>query len=201
MTFINLLVQTPGLVLFDPVVLHTFLNHHHLPGPNVLASFQQDAALGQQALAQGVLLPVYSIAAWDYYLRVTLAAQPTVPAEWVLFNYPGFVLHVTSGRVLVSDIWALLNWHPTTYLQTERPPLPPAYASTQQFTPTQAVPVPNGRYRVTLVGFCERQNADLDTRPCGYEFLLVSDDQAVFDRVGSLATLPLDVVQLPAQQQ
>jgi hypothetical protein len=198
MAVVKLLVQNPGLVLFDPVGLATFLDRHHVPGPDVLARLQQDVALGQQALALGVLLPVYSIAPWDYRIHLTVAVQPTVPAAWVLFAYPGFVLHVTSGRVLVSDIWALLNWHPDAYLQPDRSPLPPAYARTLTFRPTQAVPVPNGRYRVTLVGFCERQNADLDTRPCGYEFLLVPDEAAAFSRTGRLADLALDVVQLPA---
>lgn len=31
-------------------------------------------SLQQQALAWGVLLPVYSIAAWDYRIRITVVA-------------------------------------------------------------------------------------------------------------------------------
>lgn len=96
-----------------------------------------------------------------------------------------------------SDSWAILNWQSDTYLQSDSSPLPPTY-STQDFTPTQAVRVLNGRYQVTLVGFCEQQNANLATRPCGYKFLLVPDEEAVFSCVGSLADVALDVMQLPA---
>ena len=62
------------------------------------------------------LLPIYSIPAWDYCIRITEAATPTVPAEWVLSKTPSSVLQVTSGRVLVSDIWAIMNWEADTYL-------------------------------------------------------------------------------------
>jgi hypothetical protein len=74
MALVNLRVQTPGLVPFAPVVLHTFLFSDHVLQPNVLVSVQQQADLGQQALAWGVLLTVYSIAAWDYRIRITVVA-------------------------------------------------------------------------------------------------------------------------------
>jgi hypothetical protein len=197
MTEVNIMTQTPGLVIFDPVELAAFLARHQVLGPNVLERFIQDPDLGNEAISTGCLLPIYSIPAWDYRVRVTHAAQPSVPAAWVLFATPAFVLQVTSNRVLVSDMWALLNWDAATYLTYGHQPLDAAYAAANAFTVTAPVFVPHGRYQVTLVGFCDQQQADVETRPCGYELLLTRNEQAVFGLLGSIASLDLEVVKLP----
>jgi hypothetical protein len=196
MTEVKIMTQTPGLVVFDPVVLADFIASRHVPVPNVLESFSHDPSLGNEAIAQGCLLPIYSIPAWDYRVRITEAARPTVPAEWVLFETPSFVLQVTSGRVLVSDIWAIMNWESDTYLHYGDQPIDAKYA-TNEFKVTERVNIPNGRYQVTLIGFCDQQNLDVETRPCGYELLLARDEQAVFGIIGSIDNLELDVVKLP----
>jgi hypothetical protein len=196
MTEVKIMTQTPGLVVFDPVVLADFIASRHVPVPNVLESFSHDPSLGNEAIAQGCLLPIYSIPAWDYRVRLTEAARPTVPAEWVLFETPSFVLQVTSGRVLVSDIWAIMNWESDTYLHYGDQPIDAKYA-TNEFKVTKRVNIPNGRYQVTLIGFCDQQNLDVETRPCGYELLLARDEQAVFGIIGSIDNLELDVVKLP----
>jgi hypothetical protein len=196
MAEVRIMTQTPGLVLFDPVQLHQFLTSNQVGGPNVLSSFQHDPPLGQAALSTGCLLPVYSIPAWDYLVRVTLGTRPTVPAEWLLWQVPGFVLHVGSGRVLVADIWALLNWEADTYLHLGREQ-PSADVAATEFSTTAAVVVPNGQYQVTLVGFCDLDDPQLDTRACGYEVLLTRHDQAVWGLSGSIDDLALDVVRLP----
>jgi len=197
MTEVKIMTQTPGLVIFDPVGLAAFLARHQVPGPDVLEHFIQNPSLGNEAMATGCVLPIYSIPAWDYLVRVTQAAQPSVPAEWVLFKTPAFVLQVTSNRVLVSDLWALLNWDAETYLHYGRQSMTVAYAAANAFTVTAQVFVPNGRYQVTLVGFCDQQQPDVETRPCGYELLLTRNEQAVFGLLGSIASLDLDVVRLP----
>ncbi|MFD1875707.1 hypothetical protein [Hymenobacter bucti] len=155
MTEVKLLVQTAGLVLFDPVVLQAFIDYHHLPVSNLWDSFRSNPDLAKEALATGCLLPVHPIVAWDYRVRVAVAAQPTVPAEWVLFAAAGFALHVSSGRVLVADGWALLRWEAAAYLEFGRQPLAANYAA-NDFRVVQEVRVPNGWYQVTVVGFCER---------------------------------------------
>ena len=190
------MTQTPGLVVFDPVVLADFIARRQVPVPNVLASFNQDPSLGRAAMAAGCLLPIYSIPAWDYRVRVTQANVPTVPADWVLFETPAFVLQVASGRVLVSDIWALLNWEAATYLYYGSQPVAARYAA-MEFEVTASILVPNGRYQVTLIGFCDQRNQAVETRSCGYELVLARDEQAIFGFIGSIDTLALDVVRLP----
>jgi hypothetical protein len=197
MTEVKIMTQTPGLVVFDPVVLADFIASRQVPVPNVLESFSQNPGLGNEAAAIGCLVPIYSIPAWDYRVRITEAARPTVPAEWVLFETPSFVLQVTSGRVLVSDSWAMLNWEADTYLTYGSQPIAASYAAANEFKATEAVPVPNGRYQVTVVGFCDQQNPDVETRPCGYELLLARDEQAVSMLLGSIDNLDLEVVKLP----
>lgn len=196
MTEVKIMTQTPGLVIFDPVVLAEFIASRHVPVPNVLGSFSNDPGLGNEAISTGCLLPIYSIPAWDYRVRLTETAKATVPAEWVLFETPSFALQVTSERVLVSDIWAIMNWETDTYLKYGSQPTDAKYV-TNEFKVTEPVPVPNGRYQVTLVGFCDQKNPDVETRSCGYELLLTRDEQAVFGLIGSIDNLDLDVVKLP----
>lgn len=197
MTEVKIMTQTPGLVIFDPVGLADFLARHQVPGPNVLEHFIQNPSVGNEALSTGCVLPIYSIPAWDYLVRVTQAAQPSVPAGWVLFETPAFVLQVTSNQVLVSDLWALLNWEAATYLQYGRQSIEAAYVAANEFTVTAQVAVPNGRYQVTLVGFCDQQQLDVETRPCGYELLLTRNEQAAFGLLSSIDSLDLDVTKLP----
>jgi hypothetical protein len=83
------------------------------------------------------------------------------------------------------------------YLQYGGQPAEAKYA-TNGFKVTERVAIPNGRYQVTLVGFCDQQNPDIETLPCGYELLLARDEQAVFGIIGSIDNLDLDVVKLPA---
>jgi hypothetical protein len=196
MTEVKIMTQTPGLVAFDPVVLADFIASRHVPVPNVLKSFSHDPDLGHEAVTTGCLLPIYSILAWDYHVRITQAARPTVPAEWVLFETPSFVLQITSERIVVSDIWAIINWDAATYLHYSSQPTDARYAA-NEFNVIELVPVPNGRYQVTLVGFCDQQNPDVETRSCGYELLLTRDERAVFGLIGSIDNLALDVVKLP----
>ncbi|RZK25792.1 MAG: hypothetical protein EOO63_15560 [Hymenobacter sp.] len=165
--------------------------------PNVLESFSHNPGLGNEAISAGYLLPIYSIMAWDYRVRITHADVPTIPAEWVLFTTPSFVLQVASERVLVADIWAIINWEPATYLEYGSQPLAANYAANNEFTAVELVWVPNGRYQVTLVGFCDQQNPAVETRSCGYELLLTRNDQAVFGLLNSIDDLDLDVVKLP----
>lgn len=196
MTEAKIMTQTPGLVVFDPVVLADFIDSRQVPVPNVWESFSHNPGLGNEAMSAGCLLPIYSMMAWDYRVRITHAAVPTVPAEWVLFTTPAFVLQVMSERVLVSDIWAIINWESAAYLDYGSQPLAANYAASE-FEVTGVVPVPNGRYQVTLVGFCDQQNPAVETRPCGYELLLTPNDQAVFSLPNSIDDLDLDVVKLP----
>jgi hypothetical protein len=119
-----------------------------------------------------------------------------VPAEWVLFKTPSFVLQVTSRRVLASTIWALITCKSYIYLQHGGQPADANYA-TNEFKVTGRVASPNGRYQVTLVGFCDQQNPAVETRPCGYELLLARDKQAVFGTKDSIDNLELNVVKLP----
>jgi hypothetical protein len=74
MAEVTIMTQTPGLVVFEPVVLADFIVSRHGLAPNVLESFSHNPSLGNEAIAQGCLLPIYSIPAWDYHVRLTEAA-------------------------------------------------------------------------------------------------------------------------------
>jgi hypothetical protein len=198
MTELKIMLQTPGLALFDPAVLQAFIDEHQVALPNVLQSFIDDPGLGNEAIAEGCLLTVYSIQPWDYHVLITAADKSTVPADWVLFETPTFVLQIASQRLIAADIWAIMNWDAAAYQQAGPQPIDEKYATANAFKASDLAEVPNGRYQVKIVGFCDLQNPDLENRKCGYEFLLVPNEHAVPGVIGSIDNLDLDVVRLRA---
>jgi hypothetical protein len=194
---LKIMTQTPGLVAFDPVVLQSFVVANRVTLPNILQAFIDDPNLGNAAISAGCLLPVYSIPAWDYRVRITMADKATVPAEWVLFTTPPFMIKIQSGRLIVSDIWLILNWNADEYLHTSAHSQNVSYTATNEFLVSDEIAIAQGQYEVVIVGFCDTQNTDIEYRHCGYEFLFVRNDQASFNVGNSIETMDLDVVKLP----
>ncbi|MGI4871257.1 MAG: hypothetical protein ACRYFX_08775 [Janthinobacterium lividum] len=72
MTKIKLMVQIPGLVVFDPLVLQHFIERYSIPLPNVLESFINDPVLGNEAISTGCLQ--------HFSLGLSYAHHPCYPA-------------------------------------------------------------------------------------------------------------------------
>lgn len=195
---LKIMTQTPGLVVFDPQVLKEFVSANNVRVPNILENLIDDPGLGNQAISGGNLITIYSIPSWDYRVIVTEANESTLPVGWALFEAPPFVLLVNSGKIIVSDIWAIMNWDEETYLKFGEYPVDERYAAANEFKVSALVEVPNGRYRVRIIGFCDKTNGDIENRHCGYELLLVKDDNATFGVIGNIDTIDFDVVGLPA---
>lgn len=191
-------LNSPGLVVFDPQVLQAFITSHNIQSANILESFINDPVLGSEAVQNGALLTIYSITPWDYRVILSESGISTVNPDWVLFESPAFVLHVTSGHVIVSDIWAILNWDEEFYCNYETHPLPDIYAAAEAQVSDQ-LPLPNGHYEVKIVGFCDRANPNVEERECGYELLLTPNDNAAFEVIGTIDAIDFDVIGLPAE--
>ena len=188
----------PGLVVFDPIVMKEFIAANNVSTPNILENFINDPGLGNQAVRSGCLISIYSIAQGDYRVILNESGQSTIPTEWALFKTPAFVLEVRSNRVIVSDIWAMLNWDEETYVQFGQYPVDERYASAE-FSSSDAAELPNGLYEVKIIGFRNAKNQDLEKQEYGYELLLTRTDKPIFGVIGSIDNIQFDVRGLPVQ--
>ena len=192
------MLQMPGLVVFDPIVMKEFITANNVSTPNILENFINDPGLGNQAIHSGCLISIYSIAQGDYRVILNESDNSTLPVGWELFETPAFVLEVRSNRVIVSDIWAMLNWDEETYVHFGQYPVDERYADAE-FSSSDAAELSNGLYEVKIKGFRNSENLDLEKQEYGYELLLTRTDNPVFGVVGSIENIQFDVRGLPIE--
>ena len=82
----NVSQNLTGLVLFDPVVLNDFCVKHKIEDTNLLDYFNNNPEVGNEAINKGVLLPIYTIEAWDYTIFINTEEKSKVNPEWKLFQ-------------------------------------------------------------------------------------------------------------------
>ena len=152
-----------GMVVFDPLVLDNFVRSKDIKDTNLLDCFIQNPEIGNKAINEGVILPIYTIEIWDYKVIVNLGEESTIAPEWKLFKTSlSFPFRVESENVIISDIYAIMSWKPDYYLNL--PPKEKRIGVDDNFT------IPKGNYSVDILGFRDSLNPDIDNRECGYEF-------------------------------
>ncbi|MFK3775210.1 hypothetical protein [Pseudomonas sp. NPDC089406] len=160
-TFANLTLYAPGIVLFDPQTLLAFLQRLGIEPSNVFELFINDQAIGNQAIRQGVIFPLYEIAEDDY--AVFCEAGQTVPkGACPHFTYTGAPLHITSGVLITADLGALMEWDPQyfgNYLANYE----------DRLNNNNYLEVPTGKYLVSISGYSGLE-APLHPRGYGLRF-------------------------------
>lgn len=156
-TKISLSLQ--GMVLFDPLILANFVHSEGIKSTNLLDFFIQNPKVGNKAINEGVLLPIYTIEIWDYEIIVNLEEESKIDPKWKLFKTPyPFPLRVESEKIIISDIYAIMNWKPDYYLNFP--------SKDERIGVDDSFIIPKGNYSVDILGF--RNN--LNPEECGYEF-------------------------------
>jgi len=152
-----------GMVLFDPLVLDNFVQSKGIKDANLLDYFIRNPEVGNEAINEGVILPVYTIEIWDYEIIINLEEESKIDPEWKLFKTSySFPFRVESENIIISDIYAIMNWKPDYYLNF--PSKDKRIGVDDNFT------IPKGNYSVDILGFRDNLNPDIDNRECGYEF-------------------------------
>lgn len=100
----------PGIVLFDPVQLAGFVKGKGLADTNIFNAFLAEETLGQQAIEQGVVVPIYQITEQDYFVFAESQSGEMACLPEPAFTYSGIPLSIVSGVLVVSDLNALLDW-------------------------------------------------------------------------------------------
>ncbi|MGK5023136.1 hypothetical protein [Janthinobacterium sp. RB2R34] len=158
-------LETPGMVLFDPVTLAAFIEQQQIKAIDLLQYFNDFPAVGNAAIAQGCLLPVYYISPWDYQLvfndGAAFSTQPPLLDTVLDIVLP---LKITSSSLIVTDLFGIMDFDLDYCLN-----FPPAH---ERLGVDAQISVAPGNYAVRVAKFIDRQDSDLENRVCGYEFLL-----------------------------
>ena len=135
-------LEFSGLVLFDPNCLEGFCTVNNIKRCNILDDFVENPLIGDKAISEGIVLPIYNIQSEDYYIIITDNQDDSV---YDLFRYKSFPLRVTNNKVIISDIYALINWEPDFYksIPIDRNVTASNYA----------VYMKNGYYSIDIIGF------------------------------------------------
>ena len=149
-----------GLVLFDPQVLLSFLVQHGLQDcQDLLAAFQQDEAVGDTAVASGVIVAMYPVEEDDcVFVNLDAEAGHVDEVDWQ-FVHSGLPLQVTSGVLVAADIFTLVGWERQVFDPYQRRQLGLGHS-----WPSDDLDVPLGKHVLTVRG--GRARAD-DSRVYG----------------------------------
>ena len=152
-----------GIVVFDPYLLAAFVQQQQLTETNLFQRFLDDPEIGDEAINRGLILPIYTIPAIDYHIILNDSTTSVVESEWKRFTTPAFPLAISSGKVVVADIYSIMDWDAEFYLELSLD----APQSTQVATDCES-----GYYSVSINGFSERNYVGRGPKNVGYEFML-----------------------------
>lgn len=181
--FAKVEIYSPGIVIFDPSVLVSFLRNNNVVGDNIFELFLADEVVGRSAIDEGILIPIYQIPEAEY--SVFLELEDLVPSlEEQKFSYEGFPLVVKSELIIVADLNALFDWDSDFFLNYK--------ANYDSRLPcNDYLDVTAGFYSVTISGY-EGSPSSPNSRGYGLKLTeqktlpSVSPDSAVHDRDFSL---------------
>ena len=161
----KIMLQTPGMALFDPATLARFMAAHGIEATDLLQYFVDFPALGDAAIAHGCLMPIYTIPIWDYTLVFNdggvIATAPALVDAVLPASLP---LAISSGKLIVTDLLGLMDFDVDYYRN-----FPPARERSGADAEIELAP---GNYAVQVATFIDRADPDIENRLCGYEFLL-----------------------------
>ena len=109
-------LYSPGIVLFDPLELMSFLKKRDVIDTNIFNAFLEDEALGREAIEQGVVCPIYEISEAEYAVFAEDGCDLLGSLPEPIFVHPGLPLKIASGIMIVSDLNALFDWDEKFFL-------------------------------------------------------------------------------------
>lgn len=113
----NIEIFSPGVVIFDPLMLSRFIAEYCPDDCNVFEVFVEHSETGRLAVQNGVVVPLYPIPEEHYLFR--LLDERKLPGEQSsqsVFRYTDIPLRITSGLLIVADLHALTEWDPEFFL-------------------------------------------------------------------------------------
>lgn len=171
---LEIMLDGPGIVFFDPFVLDAFVKEKGITKSDLFQLFIDEPIVGDEAIRQGIILPIYTIPPIDYQIIINNSSTSAVRPDWVRLTTPPFPLAIgSSGRLVGADIYSIMNWDASFY---QKLPMDGPKA------PQVAAEIPSSKYSVTIKGFVERNYTGRGPKNIGYELL--------FEKVEKLPFLP-----------
>jgi hypothetical protein len=150
-TTFRIQLEFSGLAIFDPYNLNNFCIRHNISVSNLMDFFIKNPLIGDSAISEGIILPIYSILTEDYNIVIsdnTAKRQPLM--EHDLFEYKSFPLSVINNKLVISDIYSLIEWDSLFYQNIQ----PYEKETFSQY----AISLENSNYSVDIIGFFEDKN-------------------------------------------
>lgn len=171
---LEIMLDGPGIVLFDPFTLDAFVKERGITKPNLFQLFIDEPTVGDEVIRQGIILPIYTIPPIDYQIILNDSGTSAARPDWVRLTTTPFPLIIGSpGRVVAADIYSIMDWEASFYQK-----LPIAGPK----APQAAAEIPSSKYSVTIKGFVERNYTGRGPQNIGYELL--------FEQVENLPLVP-----------
>lgn len=136
-------LEFPGFVVFDPFSLDKFLLKHKITESDILNYFMENPNIGDSAVEDGIIFPIYNIIEEDYIIKTTKIPEYT---DFDLFTYKSFPLRITNNSVIIADIYALINWNAALYKSL-------AIRKVRDIPSRNAFFIESGDYSVDITGF------------------------------------------------
>ena len=187
----ELMLEFPGFVLFDPVVLQEFVLEKGIEDDDLLKYFINNPTIGEESIQRGILLPIYNIEPFDYEILINTTTKSEIPTEWVVFkNEVSLPLQVKSGRLAVEDIFMIMSWdYESNYsdFATEKSlnPQPSVEGRELNGDTGDRFDIPAGNYGVKILGFLDVNEPDIFESKCGYELF--------FEKMDTLPIIPENI--------
>jgi hypothetical protein len=159
--FANLEIYSPGIVIFDPEVIVSFLRKNNIADDNLFDCFLADEDLGRAVIDEGVLIPIYQIPEAEYSVFLHGARLDILDGK-SKFRYSGFPSKSTSGLLVVADLNALFDWDPDFFLSYK-------FNYESRLACNDYLDVSIGLYSVTIIGY---EGLQLPLMPKGYGLTL-----------------------------
>jgi hypothetical protein len=165
---LNLMLDGPGIVIFDPYLLSEFLEQQGITTTNLFELFQRDTTIGDTVVHQGFVLPIYTIPPLNYQVILNDSGKSIIHPDWVRVTTTPLPLVVgPQSKLVAADIYSLMEWDADFYQQV---------VLSENLAPQAAAAVTAGTYAVTIRGFAEREYAGRGPTNIGYELVLEAVD-------------------------
>lgn len=160
----NLLLDGPGIVIFDPYLLAEFINQRNITTRNLFELFQNESSIGDAVINQGLILPIYTIPPLNYQIIINDSGKSSVQTEWIKVTTTPLPLTIGQhNKIVAADIYSLMEWDARFYQEV---------ATGEDLAPQAAARVTSGNYAVVINGFVDREYVGRGPTTIGYELLL-----------------------------
>jgi hypothetical protein len=144
--------ESAGFVLFDPFNLDKFCIENSIKGKNLMDNFIKNEIIGDMAVTNGKIFPIYTIEPDDY--KIIISDEISIKDN-IKFIHKNFPLEITNEKLVVADIYSIINWEPDFYKHLKND------------FPTQFImDYENGNYSIDVIGYY------YDKKNYGYNFVL-----------------------------